>query len=143
MQLTFDIEPGDVRLWSDEAAENIEAIESGLLRLEKGETDPDVINRVFRGAHTLKGNSNAIGHKRMGALTHAMEDVFGALRAGQIPELGDLADPLFQTLDVLRALLDEVTAGETLADPAALTAELRTLLAAATSLEATVAAVEV
>ena len=143
MQLTFDIEAADVRLWSDEAAENIEAIESGLLRLEKGETDPDVINRVFRGAHTLKGNSNAIGHKRMGALTHAMEDVFGALRAGQIPELGELADPLYQTIDVLRALLDEVTAGEVLADPAALTAELRAKLTAATSLEAAAAPVEV
>ncbi len=144
MQLTFDIEPGDVRLWSDEAAENIEAIESGLLRLEKGDTDPEVINRVFRAAHTLKGNSNAIGHKRMGALTHAMEDVFGALRSGQIPELGGLADPLYQTIDVLRALLDEVSAGEVLADPASLTAELRAMLAAATSSEtptATAAAV--
>jgi two-component system chemotaxis sensor kinase CheA len=142
MQLTFDIEPADVRLWSDEAAENIEAIESGLLRLERGEADPDVINRVFRGAHTLKGNSNAIGHRRMGALTHAMEDVFGALRAGQIAELGDLADPLYQTIDVLRALLDEVTAGEVLADPAALTAELRARLTAATSVEVAVVAVE-
>lgn len=142
MQLTFDIEAGDVRLWSDEAAENIEAIENGLLRLEKGETDPDLINRVFRAAHTLKGNSNAIGHKRMGALTHAMEDVFGAVREGRVGELGDLADPLYQTIDVLRALLDEVTAGEVLADPAALTAELRARLVSATSLETTVAAVE-
>ena len=142
MQLTFDIEPGDVGLWSDEAAENIEAIESGLLRLEKGEADAEVINSVFRGAHTLKGNSNAIGHKRMGALTHAMEDVFGALRSGQIPELGDLADPLYQTIDILRALLDEVTAGEVLADPAALTAELRARLARATSTEAPATAIE-
>lgn len=133
MQLTFDIEPGDVRLWSDEAAENIEAIESGLLRLEKGDIDPEVVNRVFRAAHTLKGNSNAIGHKRMGALTHAMEDVFGAVREGRLSALGDLADPLYQTIDVLRALLDEVTAGEVLADPAALTAELRARLVAATS----------
>ncbi len=139
MQLTFDIEAGDVGLWSDEAAENIEAIESGLLRIEKGETDPDLINRVFRAAHTLKGNSNAIGHKRMGALTHAMEDVFGTVREGRLGDLGDLADPLYRTIDVLRALLDEVTAGETLADPAALTAELRARLAEATSVEATVA----
>ena len=142
MQLTFDIEAADVRLWSDEAAENIEAIESGLLRLEKGESDPDVINRVFRGAHTLKGNSNAIGHRRMGALTHAMEDVFGAVREGRLTDLGDLADPLYQTIDVLRSLLDEVAAGEVLVDPAALTAELRARLAKATSVEATVVAVE-
>jgi two-component system chemotaxis sensor kinase CheA len=142
MQLTFDIDAGDLRLWSDEAAENIEAIESGLLRLEKGDADPDVINRVFRAAHTLKGNSNAIGHTRMGALTHAMEDVFGAVRDGRLPELGDLADPLYQTIDILRALLDEVSAGEVLADPAELTAELRARLASATRGGDTVAAVE-
>jgi two-component system chemotaxis sensor kinase CheA len=142
MQLTFDIEPGDVRLWSDEAAENIEAIENGLLQLEKGDTDAELVNRVFRAAHTLKGNSNAIGHQRMGALTHAMEDVFGAVRDGHLAELGELADPLYQTIDVLRALLDEVSAGEVLADPAALTAELRALLASATRAGATVAAVE-
>ncbi|MFN8629870.1 MAG: chemotaxis protein CheA [Chloroflexota bacterium] len=142
MQLTFDIEPGDVGVFTDEAAENISAIESGLLQLEKGDADPDVINNVFRAAHTLKGNSKMIGHERMGALTHAMEDVFGALRSGEIPELGELADPLYQTIDILRSLLDEITVGEVLADPAALTAELRSLLASATKGGATVAAVE-
>jgi two-component system chemotaxis sensor kinase CheA len=142
MQLVFDIEQADVRLWSDEAAENIEAIENGLLRIEKGDADPEVINRVFRAAHTLKGNSNAIGHQRMGALTHAMEDVFGALRSGQIQELGELADPLYQTIDVLRALLDEVTVGEALADPAGLTAELRARLAGASGAGAAVTTTE-
>jgi two-component system chemotaxis sensor kinase CheA len=142
MQLTFDIEPGDVGVFTDEAAENIAAIESGLLQLEKGDADPDVINNVFRAAHTLKGNSKMIRHDRMGALTHAMEDVFGALRSGEIPELGDLADPLYQTIDILRALLDEISVGEVLADPAGLTAELRARLASATSAGATVLAVE-
>jgi two-component system, chemotaxis family, sensor kinase CheA len=145
MQLTFDIEPGDVGVFTDEAAENIAAIESGLLQLEKGEADADVINNVFRAAHTLKGNSKMIGHERMGALTHAMEDVFGAVReaekqTGEIQELGALADPLFQTIDILRSLLDEVTAGEVLTDPAALTAELRALLAESTKGGATVVA---
>ncbi|MEI7743170.1 MAG: chemotaxis protein CheA [Chloroflexota bacterium] len=132
MQLTFDIEPGDISLWSDEQRENIEAVESGLLVLERGGVDPDTISRVFRGAHTLKGNAGAIGHTRMQGLTHAMEDVFGAVRSGEIPELGSLADPLLATIDVLRDLLEEVTVGHVLVDPAALTADLRARLAAAT-----------
>ena len=140
MELTFDIDPADVRLWSDEALENIEAIESGLLALEKGGADADLVNQVFRGAHTLKGNSGAIGHVRMKALTHAMEETFGALRSGAISSLGAQADPLFQTIDVLRDLVEEVSAGHALVDPAALTADLKSRLAIATGAEPPAAA---
>jgi two-component system, chemotaxis family, sensor kinase CheA len=133
MQLTFDLGPGDERLFIDESLEQIEKIESGLLGMERGEADANVVNEVFRAAHTLKGSAGTIGHTRMQGLTHAMEDVFGALRSGTIPELGTLADPLLATIDVLRDLLEEVSAGHVLADPAALTAELRARLTAATS----------
>ncbi len=131
MQLTFDIDPADVPLFRDEALENIESVESGLLKLEKGGVDTDTVQLIFRAAHTLKGNAGTIGHKRMQGLTHAMEDIFGAVRSGEITELGDLADPLLATIDVLRDLLEEVVAGEVLVDPAALTADLRARLAAA------------
>ncbi len=132
MQLTFDLGPGDERLFIDESLEQIERIESGLLLMERGEADSTVVNEVFRAAHTLKGSAGTIGHTRMQGLTHAMEDVFGALRSGAIPELGSLADPLLATIDVLRDLLEEVTVGHVLADPAALTADLRIRLAAVT-----------
>jgi two-component system chemotaxis sensor kinase CheA len=132
MQLTFDLGPGDERLFIDESLEQIERIESGLLLMERGEADSTVVNEVFRAAHTLKGSAGTIGHTRMQGLTHAMEDVFGALRSGAIPELGSLADPLLATIDVLRDLLEEVTVGHVLADPAALTADLRARLADAT-----------
>ena len=133
MQLTFDLGPGDERLFIDESLEQIEKIESGLLLMERGEADITVVNEVFRAAHTLKGSAGTIGHTRMQGLTHAMEDVFGALRSGTIPELGTLADPLLATIDVLRDLLEEVTVGHVLADPAALTADLRARLAAVTT----------
>jgi two-component system chemotaxis sensor kinase CheA len=137
VQLTFDLGPGDERLFIDESLEQIERIESGLLLMERGEADTTVVNEVFRAAHTLKGSAGTIGHTRMQGLTHAMEDVFGALRSGTIPELGTLADPLLATIDVLRDLLEEVTVGHVLADPAALTADLRARLAAVTASEAT------
>lgn len=133
MQLTFDIDAADVPVFRDEALENIEAVESGLLKLEKGGVDPDTVQVIFRAAHTLKGNAGTIGHKRMQGLTHAMEDIFGAVRSGEITELGDLADPLLATIDVLRDLLEEVVEGQVLVDPAALTADLRARLSAAQS----------
>lgn len=129
MGLTFDLQPGDDRLFTDESLEQIEAIEGGLLELERGDPGPDVVNRVFRAAHTLKGSAATIGHRRMAELTHAMEDIFGALRSGTIADIVPFADVLLSTIDVLRALVEEVTAGTVLTDaPEGLTHRLRELL---------------
>src|SRR5512140_1798580 len=132
MQLIFDLQPGDDRLFTDESLEQIERIEQGLLVLEQG-LDSHVVNEVFRAAHTLKGSAATIGHRRMAELTHAMEDVFGALRSGTLDDVRPFADVLLGTIDVLRALVAEVQEGETLTDaPESLTKTLRELLAVAT-----------
>ena len=126
MPLEFDLQPGDDRLYTDEALEQIERIEGGLLVLERGSADSTLVNEVFRAAHTLKGSAATIRHTRMAALTHAMEDIFGALRDGRLTDLSRFADLLLSTVDVLRALVEEVTAGEiltTASEP--LTLELR------------------
>jgi two-component system chemotaxis sensor kinase CheA len=133
MRLTFDLQPGDDRLFTDESLEQIERIEQGLLVLEQG-LDPAVVNEVFRAAHTLKGSAATIRHRRMAELTHAMEDLFGAFRSGTLYEVKPFADVLLSTIDVLRALVAEVQEGETLSDaPEALTAQLRELLSTATA----------
>lgn len=131
--LALDLGPGDERLFIDEALDQIETIETGLLDLERGDASPQVLNEIFRGAHTLKGSAATIGHRRMAELTHALEDVFGALRAGSLAELGALADVALSTIDVLRALVEEVAARRVLtAAPEELTARLRAMLAEAT-----------
>src|SRR5512141_822178 len=133
MQLTFDLQPGDDRLFTDESLEQIERIEQGLLVLEQG-LDSGVVNEVFRAAHTLKGSAATIGHRRMAELTHAMEDLFGAFRSGTLYEVKPFADVLLSTIDVLRALVAEVQEGETLTDaPEGLTSQLRQLLSSATA----------
>jgi two-component system chemotaxis sensor kinase CheA len=132
-ELTFDLGPGDERLFIDESLEQIEKIESGLLELERGNADPGTVNEVFRAAHTLKGSAATIRHTRMAELTHAMEDVFGALRSETIPAIGPFADVVLSTIDVLRALVEEVTVGRVLTDaPPDLTRQLRERLAEAT-----------
>src|SRR6266516_2077812 len=104
--VSFDLEPGDEGLYVDESTEQIEVIERGLLALERGEAETLTVNEVFRAAHTLKGSAATIGHHRMAGLTHAMEDVFGALRSGTISDVVPFADTLLATVDVLRALVD-------------------------------------
>ena len=133
MRLTFDLQEGDDRLFTDESMEQIERIEQGLLDLEHA-LDPGVVNEVFRAAHTLKGSAATIGHRRMTELTHAMEDLFGAFRSGTLHDVKPFADVLLATIDVLRALVAEVQEGETLTDaPEGLTKQLRELLAGATA----------
>jgi two-component system chemotaxis sensor kinase CheA len=133
MRLTFDLQPGDDRLFADESLEQIERIEQGLLDLEHA-LDPKVVNEIFRAAHTLKGSAATIGHRRMADLTHAMEDLFGAFRSGTLTDVKPFADVLLGTIDVLRALVAEVQEGATLTDaPEALTEQLRQLLSSATA----------
>jgi two-component system chemotaxis sensor kinase CheA len=133
MRLTFDLQEGDDRLFTDESMEQIERIEQGLLDLEH-DLDGAVVNEVFRAAHTLKGSAATIGHRRMTELTHAMEDLFGAFRSGSLHDFKPFADVLLATIDVLRALVSEVQEGETLTDaPETLTKQLRELLAGATA----------
>jgi len=133
MRLTFDLQEGDDRLFTDESMEQIERIEQGLLDLEH-DLDPAVVNEVFRAAHTLKGSAATIGHRRMTELTHAMEDLFGAFRSGTLHDVKPFADVLLATIDVLRALVAEIQEGETLTEAAEpLTKQLRELLASATA----------
>ena len=133
MRLTFDLQPGDDRLFTDESLEQIGQIERGLLELEHG-LDPGVVNEVFRAAHTLKGSAAMIGHRRMAELTHAMEDLFGAFRSGTLRDLKPFADVLLTTIDVLRTLVAEVRHGSILTDaPESLTGRLRELLSTATA----------
>jgi len=132
-RLTFDLQPGDDRVFTDESLEQIGRIEQGLLDLEHN-LDSGVVNEVFRAAHTLKGSAATIGHQRMTELTHAMEDLFGAFRSGTLRDFKPFADVLLEAIDVLRALVAEVQTGETLTDaPESLTRQLRDLLSTATA----------
>jgi two-component system, chemotaxis family, sensor kinase CheA len=132
-RLTFDLQPGDDRVFIDESLEQIGRIEQGLLDLERN-LDPRVVNEVFRAAHTLKGSAATIGHQRMTELTHAMEDLFGAFRSGTLHDFKPFADALLATVDVLRTLVAEVAAGESLTDASdSLTRQLRDLLSTGTA----------
>ena len=118
VRLDLDLQPGDERLFVDESLEQIERLEQGLLELEQGEPRADLINEVFRAAHTLKGSAATIRHARMAGLTHAAESVLGAVRDGRLDGLQSFMSTLLAAVDVLRVLVAEVGVGETLTDEA-------------------------
>lgn len=112
----------------DEANEQLELLEQDILKLEQ-EPSQELLQEIFRAAHTLKGSSRAMGFTSMGELTHAMEDVFDKLRQDALTVNGELIDALFSGLDMLKVMKDEIAAvGNSDVDSALQTARLRAVL---------------
>ena len=88
-----------------EAQEYLEALESQLLRLEKGQHSPEAIDQLFRTAHTLKGSAYIVGFHSIGDLTHYVEDFMGAVREGRVTILPWHTDVLLRSVDVVRLLM--------------------------------------
>ncbi len=74
--------------------------------VETGDCDPDVLNGIFRGAHSIKGLAGMFGFDDLSALSHAMENLLDGLRLGKVPFTQRLVDTLFSSLDVLIQLID-------------------------------------
>lgn len=70
-------------LFLDEAAEHIENLNTNLLLLEKDRSDPEIINEIFRSAHTLKSSAAFVGLDALSRLAHKMEDLFQKVREGR------------------------------------------------------------
>src|SRR6266850_179626 len=91
--------------FAPEAQEYLESLESQLLRLEKEQHNPEVINQLFRTAHTLKGSAYTVGFQSIGDLTHYVEDFMGAVREGRVKILPGHTDVLLRSVDVVRMLM--------------------------------------
>ena len=91
--------------FAPEAQEYLESLEAQLLRLEKEQHNPEVINQLFRTAHTLKGSAYTVGFQAIGDLTHYVEDFMGAVREGRVKILPGHADVLLRSVDVVRLLM--------------------------------------
>jgi two-component system chemotaxis sensor kinase CheA len=112
MTFKLDITQEELPIFQAEADEQLQILEEGLVRLEKSESSPDLIQSVFRAAHTLKGSSGMIGHKSMVELTHALETVLDGFRKGTLNLTSDLIDVCLDSVDDLRRMCDEVASGE-------------------------------
>ena len=95
----------------DETDDNLQRLDDMLLALEKDMVDMDVINEIFRSAHTLKGMAGTMGFTQMMGLTHAMEDRLDEARKGTRPLTEADMNLLFTGLDNLQAMADSIRGG--------------------------------
>ncbi len=115
-----------IQAFTEEAAELLEAFEQGLLDLEQAPEDAEVLNRIFRSAHTIKGNSAMLGFSEVAHFTHSLEDVLDRMRKGRLRVTRAGMNLLLRSLDMLKLKLKALGRPEDAStDAAHLIAELR------------------
>ena len=96
--------------FTEEAQELLEAMESGLLRMEAGERSPELINAIFRAAHTIKGDAGIVDLSHVETHAHLLEDYLAKLRSGEVEGNPARVSLLLRGCDHIKALLAEVSA---------------------------------
>ena len=103
----------------EEAREILVDLEAALLELNENAGDLELVGRVFRGLHTIKGSGAMFGFEELAAFTHNLETAFDEVRNGRLEINPELVDLTLAALDQIRAMLEEGADGTAAADEAA------------------------
>ena len=91
-----------------EAFELIEQIDHDLVELEANPEDLELLNRIFRVAHTVKGSSSFLNFDVLTELTHHMEDVLNKARKDELKITPDVMDVVLESVDMMKGLLHSI-----------------------------------
>ncbi|HVH39858.1 MAG TPA: chemotaxis protein CheW [Gemmatimonadaceae bacterium] len=113
-----------------ESNENLQQLDRDIVALEQHPDDSELVNRIFRTIHTIKGTCGFIGLDRLEAVAHAAESVLNAVREGELRVDRALVSDVLAAVDVIKHILDvlERTQREPAGDDTALVARLETWL---------------
>ena len=89
----------------------LEELEQGLVQLEERSHDRELVNGVFRAAHSIKGGAGAVGYDALVTVTHTAENVLSRVRERELEVTRPLIDLLLRAVDKVRALVDDLAAG--------------------------------
>lgn len=94
-----------------ESAESLDRIEQSLVAAENRPSDPELLEEMFRAAHTIKGNASALEFPQLAGFAHVVEDLLEAVRKQEVTMSRDVINLLLQGIDGLRALVPAAAAG--------------------------------
>jgi len=92
----------------EESNEALDSMESALLKLNVGSPEPELINTIFRTAHSIKGGSATFGFTEVASFTHTLETLLDELRSNRMHVSKSIMDLLLKTVDVVRDMLRAV-----------------------------------
>lgn len=99
-----------------ETEEIIEALDHDLVELETRKDDLDLLNKIFRGAHTMKGASSFLGFDKMSSVTHHAEEILNKLRKNEITVTPGIMDILLEFVDSTKTIVVDIKEGTNNAD---------------------------
>ncbi|MEW6516932.1 MAG: chemotaxis protein CheA [candidate division FCPU426 bacterium] len=99
-------------LFISESLEHLDRLNQALLTLEKNPSDSHSLNEIFRTSHTIKGMSATMGFDQITELTHQMENVLDKLRGSRSAITPGIVDVLFECLDTLQLLIEEISSAQ-------------------------------
>ncbi len=99
-------------LFRAEGREHVSRITELLLALESGDVDDAGLEELFRAAHSLKGSASTLGVEGVAEIAHAMEDVFGAVRRGEVDYDERANTETLTALDAISTLIEEAAPGQ-------------------------------
>ncbi len=91
-----------------ESFELVEKLDEDLVELESNPDDLDLLNGIFRVAHTIKGASSFLNFDVLTHLTHHMEDVLNKARHGELSITPEIMDVILESVDLMKALLERI-----------------------------------
>ena len=100
-----------LEMFIDESKEHLQACSEHLLELEKNPEDLAIVGEIFRSAHTLKGMSATMGFEDLADLTHKMENVLDAIRNEKIKVTPEILDVVFESVDHLEEMVQDIANG--------------------------------
>ena len=106
-----DLPPELIQTFKDEAAARLARLSEQLVELEESGPNPELVDSVFRDAHTLKGSAGMMGYRDFASVAHRMEDLLQGVRSGERAPTTPLIDALLAAVDGLRSQLSAVLAG--------------------------------
>ncbi len=86
-------------------------METDLLEIERGSSDPELLQSIFRTVHSIKGGSGSLGFDAIADFSHQLESLLDKLRGGEVEPNRELVNLLLRSVDVERSLLGEVQNG--------------------------------
>ncbi len=91
-----------------EAFEMIEEMDQDLIELENNPDDLDLLNKIFRVAHTIKGSGSFLNFDKLTRLTHHMEAVLDKARKGELTITPDIMDVILESIDAMKGILEYI-----------------------------------
>lgn len=101
----------------EESTELLEKIDEDLLSLEKSPEDTELLHRIFRSIHTVKGAAGFLEFELLVRVTHQTEDVLNRLRKGEMTMSQRIMDVILEALELVKELVNDIKAGAAVERP--------------------------